>query len=104
VIETIYAKRHMNNILESPLHLRIRRAQLILQIHHERLQFQQQAAQFQQSFATVDQGVEIGNRLRQQPLLLIGLCVAGIIIKPRRLFWAAKLGMKLWQFKHRFSN
>jgi hypothetical protein len=77
--------------------LRIRRQALITKSQAERLLLVLHGQQLKQSLALADMGMEIAGKLAQRPILGLGVLLAAIIVKPRRIVPLLKKALSAWQ-------
>ena len=77
--------------------LSLRRETLIAKSRAERMLLTQHSKQLSQSLLLADTGIQLLTKIRQRPAIGIGLLVASIIIKPRRILSVLKNGLVGWQ-------
>lgn len=73
-----------------------RRQQLLAESARHRSELQAHGRHFKQHLASIDAGMSVLTRIRQQPLLMAGLAAAVVIFKPQRLLQKVQTGMLVW--------
>ena len=77
--------------------LRLRRQALITKSQAERMLLVLQGQQIKQSLALADLGMQIAGNLIQRPIVGVGILLAGVVIKPRRILPLLKKALSVWQ-------
>ena len=77
--------------------LRLRRQALITKSQAERMLLVMHGQQLKQSLAFADMGMQIGGKLIQRPIIGLGVLLATVILKPRRIVSLLKKALSAWQ-------
>ncbi len=74
------------------------RRQLLLQdCAKQREELGQYGQQMRRNLASIDHGLSLFARLRQQPLLIAGIAFGLIVLKPQRMLKKAQTALAIWQ-------
>lgn len=77
--------------------LRLRRQALVTKSQAERMLLILQGKQLKQTLSFADMGMQIAAKLAQRPILGVGILVATVIVKPRRIVSVLKKAISAWQ-------
>ncbi len=77
--------------------LKLRRQALITKSQAERMLLILRGQQLRQSLGLTDMGMQIAGKLVQRPIIGLGVLLATIIIKPRRIIPLLKKALSVWQ-------
>lgn len=77
--------------------LRLRRQALVTKSQAERMLLVLHGQQLRQSLALADLGMQMAGKLAHRPIIGIGVLLATIIIKPRRIMPLLKKALSAWQ-------
>ncbi|MES2050262.1 MAG: YqjK family protein [Pseudomonadota bacterium] len=77
--------------------LKLRRQALVTKSQAERMLLVLRGQQLSQSLGLADMGMQIAGKLAQRPIIGLGILLATIIIKPRRIIPLLKKALSVWQ-------
>ena len=77
--------------------LRLRRQALVTKSQAERILLILHGQQLSQSLGLADMGMQIAGKLAQRPVIALGVLLATIIVKPRRIIPLLKKVLSAWQ-------
>jgi hypothetical protein len=83
--------------------LSLRRQTLLAKSQAERLLLGQQVGQIRQTLLLADLGLKIAGKIKQRPVIGLGLIAATIAIKPARMLLMLKTGLTIWQTWQNFA-
>ena len=77
--------------------LKLRRQALVTKSQAERTLLVLRGQQLSQSLAFADTGMQIAGKLAQRPIIGLGVLLATIIVKPRRIIPLLRKTLSAWQ-------
>ena len=77
--------------------LRLRRQALVTKSQAERMLLVLRGQQLRQSLVFADLGMQIAGKLTRRPIIGLGVLLATIIVKPRRIMPLLKKALSAWQ-------
>lgn len=73
-----------------------RRLELIAQSTRQRAELSQQGQVLLHHLASIDLGLSLIGRIRQQPWLMAGIAAGLVLLKPQRMIAKVQTGMAMW--------